>query len=85
MAWKPIAHRVAAGALLGVALYTGADSAGEFTTFFLLRRKALALAEDKEALANQIGQPFSPGPWYNARIGFTRGSNVAMCSFQVRG
>eukprot|EP00955_Chlamydomonas_euryale_P105314 365630-Chlamydomonas_euryale.AAC.28 len=85
MSWKPVAHRAAAGAILGVALYMGADSVGELTTFVLLRRQALALAEDNEALKKQIGEPYTTGPWYNARIGFSRGANIAMCSFQLQG
>lgn len=83
--WRPLLHTAAAGALLGVGLYTAADVAGELTTFGILRSQALQLAENNEELKQQIGSPFTLGPWYNARIGFSAGRNIAQCSFQLQG
>jgi hypothetical protein len=85
MAWKPIAHTTVAGCLLGVGLYVGADSLGDFSTYYLLRSKAVALADVNEALQKQIGFPYTLGPWYNARMGFSSGGSIAMCSFQLQG
>lgn len=85
MKWKPLVHTAVAGALLGVCIYTAADVAGDFTTFLILRRQAVHLANENDGLRKQIGFPYSLGPWYNARIGFSAGRNIAQCSFQLQG
>ena len=45
----------------------------------------MKLAEANETLKAQIGHPFSLGPWYNARIGFSPSRNMSTCVFQLQG
>ncbi len=76
MSVMPIVHRVVAGSILGVAIYVGADVAGEYTTYVILRDQANSMAQQNDSLNAQIGAPYTLGPWYNARIGGAPGSNV---------
>jgi len=66
----------------GVLLWGTGDVVGELTTYFKLRDKAIELASQNEDLKTQIGHPFTPGPWYDAKIGFMGGS-AAQCTFQL--
>lgn len=68
----------------GVLVWGAGDVLGEFSTFWKLRDSAMVLANDNQDLKEQIGTPFSLGPWYNASIGFTAGGNIAMCTFQLK-
>ncbi|GLI59536.1 hypothetical protein VaNZ11_001430 [Volvox africanus] len=75
----------AAGALLGVSIYVGADVFGEYTTYCALRDHGLAFAVQDSALVEQIGAPFDSGPWYNASIGFTQSGYIAAITFPLKG
>ena len=75
----------AASALLGCGIYVGADVAGEYTTYTHLRDQALALAEDSKELKEQIGYPFSTGPWYTASIQVSHTGHVASIKFSLQG
>ena len=75
----------AAGALLGVGIYVGADVVGEYTTYKALRAHGVALAAKDEALLAQLGEPFSDGPWWNASIGFTQSGHIAAITFPLKG
>lgn len=55
------------------------------STFLILRKSALRLAESNESLKAQIGHPYSLGPWYNARIGFSPSRSMCTCVFQLQG
>lgn len=82
--WKPLLRTAGVGFVGGVLIWGAGDVLGEFTTFMKLREGAMVLANDNQELKDQIGQPFSLGPWYNASIGFTAGGNIAMCTFQLQ-
>ncbi|KAG2432337.1 hypothetical protein HYH02_013056 [Chlamydomonas schloesseri] len=82
---KPLLKTAAAGALLGVSVYVGADVLGEYTTYIALRDQGLKYASQDAALVEQIGQPFQDGPWYNASIGFTQSGHIAAVTFPLRG
>ncbi|GAX72621.1 hypothetical protein CEUSTIGMA_g77.t1 [Chlamydomonas eustigma] len=85
MTSRTLFHTALAGCIGGVAMYVAADVGGDYTTYVILRNVAMQLAESNEGLKKQIGHPFSLGPWYNARIGFSAGRNIAQCSFQLLG
>lgn len=81
----PLLRTTAAGLFLGCTIYATVDVLGDYTTYSILRDKALLLAAESEELKAQIGQPFKEGPWYNASIGFTQSGNVVACTFQLLG
>jgi hypothetical protein len=83
--WRPLLRTATTGVLLGCTIYGIFDVAGEYSTYLALRNKAMELAESDTDLKEQIGHPFTLGPWYNSKIGFAAGGNVAQCSFQVIG
>ena len=58
---------------------------GDMSTFLILRGSAIKLAEANESLKAQIGHPYTLGPWYNARIGFSPNRNMSNCVFQLQG
>jgi hypothetical protein len=82
--WKPLVRTAGIGFVGGVLIWGAGDVLGEFSTFWRLRDSAMMLANDNQELKEQIGAPFSLGPWYNASIGFTAGGNIAMCTFQLK-
>ncbi|KAG2427295.1 hypothetical protein HXX76_012491 [Chlamydomonas incerta] len=82
---KPLLKTAAAGALLGISVYVGADVLGEYTTYTALRDEGLKYAAQDSALVAQIGQPFQDGPWYNASIGFTQSGHIASVTFPLKG
>lgn len=82
--WRPLLRTGAVGFVGGVLLWGVSDVLGEFTTFLKLRERALSLASESQELKDQIGYPFSTGPWYNSSIGFTGGGNIAMATFQLQ-
>jgi hypothetical protein len=68
----------------GLLIYGASDVLGEYTTFVKLQERGLELANHSSELKEQIGHPFTTGPWYNGRIGFTAGGNLAQCTFQLQ-
>lgn len=76
---------VAVGATLGVSLYAIADLVGDLSTFFILRKKAVDLANNNEELKHWLGFPFSTGPWYNARMGFSQHGHICQTTFPILG
>ncbi|PNW74331.1 hypothetical protein CHLRE_13g604300v5 [Chlamydomonas reinhardtii] len=82
---KPLLKTAAAGALLGISVYVGADVLGEYTTYTALRDQGLKYAAQDSALVAQIGEPFQDGPWYNASIGFTQSGHIAAVTFPLKG
>ncbi|EFJ51900.1 hypothetical protein VOLCADRAFT_87563 [Volvox carteri f. nagariensis] len=82
---RGLVRTAAAGTLLGVSIYVGADVAGEYTTYCALRDQGLAFANQDAALVAQIGTPFEVGPWYNASIGFTQSGHIAAITFPLKG
>lgn len=83
--WKPLVKNAAAGFMLGCCIYGAGDVLSDYTTYHALQERAMRLANESEELKEQIGYPFSLGPWYNASIGFSAGGNLAQCGFQVQG
>lgn len=82
---KPLAGSAIGGVALGVSLYAVTELAGDMSTFFLLRTKALALSNDNQELKDRLGHPFSVGFWYNSRIGFTHRGHMCQCTFPLLG
>lgn len=80
----PLIKTAGAGFVGGLLIYGVGDVLGEYTTFFQLQDKAMILANRSQELKDQIGHPFTAGPWYNARIGFTAGGHLAQCTFQLQ-
>ncbi|GBF99277.1 hypothetical protein Rsub_12037 [Raphidocelis subcapitata] len=75
----------AKGAIFGAALYFAADTASDVYTFFAVRRAALARARASPDVAALVGEPFSPGPWYDGTLGFSHRDRVAHATFQIAG
>lgn len=82
--WKPLVKTAGIGFVGGVLIWGAGDVLGEFSTFWKLQQGALKLANENQELKDQIGTPFSVGPWYNASIGFAVGGKMAMCTFQLK-
>lgn len=80
----PLVKTAGMGFVGGLLIYGANDVLGEYTTFIKLQDRALDLANQSSELKEQIGHPFTTGPWYNGRIGFTAGGNLAQCTFQLQ-
>lgn len=76
---------LAKGAVFGAAVYFAADTASDVYTFFAVRRAALARARASPDVAALLGEPLSPGPWYDGTLGFSHRDRVAHVTFQVAG
>jgi hypothetical protein len=73
-----------AGALLGISLYTGCDLASDVYTYSVLRRKAMALAEESALLRSLLGAPpYNTAAWYNATMAYSAHRQVAQVTFGV--
>jgi hypothetical protein len=77
------------GALLGGAVYVGADLASDVYTVGVLRRQSLALAQQHAELRALLGaaadSPLQPGPLWQSTLAFAQGGHVAHCTFPVAG
>eukprot|EP00798_Chlamydomonas_sp_ICE-L_P027384 gene27384-4688_t len=82
---RPLLRTAAGGLVLGVCIYGVLDVIGEYSTYTILRSNALELAEADEQLKEQIGHPFSLGPWYNSKFGYQGRGMVASTTFQLIG
>lgn len=83
-AWN-IAKRAAGGVVLGGFVYLSADTASDLYTCYVLRQQALQIAHSNQNVADLVGRPYVPSPWYTTMLGFSHQDRLAHVSFQVTG
>lgn len=61
------------------------DTTQKHQSWDLMYRAALEKASDNAELAELLGLPLHPGPWYNASMSLTHKANIANCQFALVG
>lgn len=85
MSFGQLARAAFGGALFGVTAFASANLANDLITYRKLQARAMELASNDKELVDVLGEPLTPGPWYNGTIRFSHHNRVASCGFEVKG